>query len=156
VIAVANGMGEALHVAPRPSAAAVAEAVLAEVRGAGREADAPMPTPGAAGNEPAVSGPRAWRDRGQDLRLEGLVGNGVVPGREHPLGTVIAWTRDHVFPAAPVTEMVAVHVDTGGQFFGQVAMGERTGVGERVELVPRVLHRGGGMVQYFWKAKACR
>jgi hypothetical protein len=35
-------------------------------------------------------------------------------------------------------------------------MGEQTAMGERVELVPRVLHRGGGMVQYFWKAKACR
>jgi hypothetical protein len=116
-----------------------------------------MPTPDAPDYNPSVSGPRSWRDRGQDFRLEGLIGaNGSVPGRERPKGTVIAWTRDHVFPAAPSTEMVAVHVDSGGQFFGQVAMGEETAVGERVELVPRVLHKGGAMIQYFWKAKPCR
>jgi uncharacterized OB-fold protein len=52
--------------------------------------------------------------------------------------------------------MVAVSIDDGGQFFGQVAIGETVAIGDRVELVPRILHKGGGMVQYFWKVKPCR
>ena len=29
-------------------------------------------------------------------------------------------------------------------------------IGDRVELVPRRLHEGGDVIQYFWKVKPCR
>jgi uncharacterized OB-fold protein len=61
-----------------------------------------------------------------------------------------------VYPAAAVTEMVAVSIDGGGRFFGQVTMGDHVEIDDRVELVPRRLHHGGGVVQYFWKAKPCQ
>jgi uncharacterized OB-fold protein len=47
-------------------------------------------------------------------------------------------------------------MDDGGQFYGQVAIGEHVAIDDRVELVPRRLHNGGGMIQYFWKVRPCR
>jgi uncharacterized OB-fold protein len=47
-------------------------------------------------------------------------------------------------------------MDDGGQFYGQVAIGEHVVIGDRVKLVPRKLHQGAGMVQYFWKVAPCR
>jgi uncharacterized OB-fold protein len=52
--------------------------------------------------------------------------------------------------------MVAVDLPSGSRFFGQVAAGETIAIGDRVRLVPRRLHSGGEMVQYFWKAEPCR
>jgi hypothetical protein len=156
VLALSNGLGEAVHVAPTPAGAPVARALREAAEHGGRPVEAPLADPAAHDFHPFSSGPRSWRDRGADLRLEGLVGPlATSPGRRHPTGTVLAWTRDHVYPAAPTTEMVAVAMDAGGQFFGQVAMGETVAIGDRVELVPRRLHTGGGAVQYFWKAKPC-
>jgi uncharacterized OB-fold protein len=95
-----------------------------------------------------------------DLRLKGLVGPpeglSVVPGRRHPRGKVIAWTNDYVYPPTTSTEMAVVEMDDGGQFYGQVAIGEHAAIGDRVELVARRLHHGGGMIQYFWKVRPCR
>ncbi|HEY6761214.1 MAG TPA: hypothetical protein VI318_17080 [Baekduia sp.] len=157
-LSLSNGLGEALHARPAGDCAALVAAIRAELEEGGREADAPMSVPEAADFDPFASGPRAWRDRGVDLRLDGLIGAppSLPPGRRPPEGTVIAWTRDHVYPGAPGTEMVAVRMANGSQFFGQVAMGETVSIGDPVELVPRLLHHGGEMNQYFWKVKPCR
>jgi uncharacterized OB-fold protein len=37
-----------------------------------------------------------------------------------------------------------------------VAAGEEVEIGREVRLVPRRLHSGGGLVQYFWKVSPCR
>jgi hypothetical protein len=157
-LSISNGLGEALHARPAGDAAALVAAIRDELEHGGREADAPMRVPEAADFDPFASGPRAWRDRGVDLRLDGLIGPppSAPPGRLHPTGTVIAWTRDRVYPGAPGTEMAAVRMANGSQFFGQVAMGETVSIGDPVELVPRMLHHGGEMIQYFWKVKPCR
>jgi hypothetical protein len=160
VLAMSNGLGEALHVLPAPAAAAVAEDVRELAEHGGSEADRVMVDPTVADFDPYASGPRSWRDRDIDLRLHGLVGppEGLspVPGRRHPEGVVIARTEDHVYPAAKVTELATVTMDDGGQFYGQVAIGEHVAIGDRVKLVPRKLHHGAGMVQYFWKVMSCR
>jgi hypothetical protein len=157
-LSVSNGLGEAVHARPAGAGAATVAAIRDELERGGHEADAPVRVPEATDFDPFASGPRAWRDRGIDLRLDGLIGPAAAlpPGRVHPRGTVIAWTRDHVYPGAPGTEMVAVRMDNASQFFGQVAMGETVSIGDPVELVPRLLHHGGEMIQYFWKVKPCR
>jgi hypothetical protein len=160
VVAVANGLGEAVHVRPMRAAGSYARKLREEAESGGNPVDGAMSAPEAPDFDPYSSGPRAWRDRGSDLRLEGLLPPTALPaggaGREHPKGTVIAWTNDHVYPAASTTEMVAVQMDGGGRFFGQVAMGEHLQIDDRVQLVPRRLHQGGGVIQYFWKAKPCQ
>jgi hydroxymethylglutaryl-CoA synthase len=160
VVAVANGLGEALHVAPTPAGDRLASAVRGQAADEGHAVECAMPQPQASDFDPFSSGPRSWRDRASDLRLEGLLPPSALPaggaGREYPRGAVIAWTADKVYPAAPLTEMVAVEMDGSGRFFGQVAMGEHVSIGDRVELVPRRLHQGGGVIQYFWKARGCR
>jgi uncharacterized OB-fold protein len=52
--------------------------------------------------------------------------------------------------------MAVVAIDEGGRFYGQLVPWGEAGVGDRVRLVPRVLHRGGDVVQYFWKVEPCR
>ncbi|MCW3066616.1 MAG: putative OB-fold protein contains Zn-ribbon domain, partial [Solirubrobacterales bacterium] len=69
--------------------------------------------------------------------------------------TVLTWTRDYVYPGGDATEMAVIDLDDGARFYGQVAMGETAPIGTRVRLVPRRLHAGGGIVQYFWKAVPC-
>jgi hypothetical protein len=160
VTSLSNGLGEVLHVAPTAAGAMLAAEIRELAENGGQRVDRAVVNPTPADFDPFSSGPRAWRDRDVDLRLTGLVGpaGGLdpVPGRRHPIGTVQAWTSDHVYPGARTTETVTVTMDDGGQFYGQVAMGEHTSIGDRVELVPRRLHHGGGMVQYFWKVKPCR
>jgi hypothetical protein len=157
---MSNGLGEAVHVQPSPGAATLAEGVREAAEHGGREADRPIADPTAADFDPYASGPRAWRDRDVDLRLRGIVGppDGLspVPGRRAPEGVVIARTEDHVYPAAKVTGLATATMDDGGQFYGQVAIGEQVAIGDRIRLVPRRLHHGGGMVQYFWKVTPCR
>lgn len=173
VLAVAAGMGESVRVAPAPAAAEVSQRMRDRAAG-GSERDAPLPIPSGAGFDPYASGPRAWRERGQDLRLEGIrYGDRLVypppaappPDRrdEPPViqslareGTVLTHTRDHVYPGGDVTGMVVLELDDGARFYSQVAMGEELGIGDRAQLIPRRLHQGGGVVQYFWKAAPCR
>ena len=47
--------------------------------------------------------------------------------------------------------MAVVELDGGGRFYGQVVPSARVAIGDRVRLVPRRLHDGGGAAQYFWK-----
>ncbi len=119
---------------------------------------------------PYVSGPRSWRERGQDFRLEGArcgscgrlvfpapprcphCGSGeLAPERLARAGTVVTRTRDHAFPVSPATGMAVVELDGGARFYGQVVPSATVEIGQRVRLVPRRLHLGGDAVQYFWK-----
>jgi uncharacterized OB-fold protein len=161
VAAAAGGLAEACACAPRAGAADVADRARTAVAG-GREADAPPPEPASSTLAPYQSGPRAWRERGQDLRLEGRreadgrvrFPPGPWDGEKVPLGrtgTVLTHTVDRVYPGAAETGMAVVDVDGGGRFYGQVVPSAAVAVGQRVRLVPRRLHEGGGFVQYFWK-----
>ncbi|MCW2993994.1 MAG: hypothetical protein JWQ18_1489, partial [Conexibacter sp.] len=145
----------AVPTAAGAEAAAAARALLEAP--ALREIAAPAPAAVPADFHPYHSIPRSWRERGADLRLEGILPPGApVPGRSNPTGTVVTWTADRVYPAAPVTGMAIVDVDGGGRFFGQVCAGEEVEIGSRIRLVPRRLHSGGDVVQYFWKVSPCR
>jgi uncharacterized OB-fold protein len=172
VVAVAAGLGASVHATPQQGAD-VAAAKMRERALAGEDRDAPVPFP-AAGFDPYSSGPRSWRERGQDLRLEGIRYGDLLTYPPAPVpppdrldaapevvalartGTVLTYTRDHVYPGADVTGMVVLELDDGVRFYCQVASGEELGMGDRVRLVPRRLHQGGNVVQYFWKAAPCR
>ncbi len=170
VAAVAGGLAETVHVAPGPGGPQLSERVRARARG-GVDREAPFPEPSGAGFDPYASGPRAWRERAQDLRLEGVLAGGklsypppaLVAAGSAPvmqalsrLGTVLTHTRDHVYPGGEVTGMAVLELDDGARFYCQVAMGEEVQIGTRARLVPRRLHQGGGVVQYFWKAVPCQ
>jgi hypothetical protein len=128
---------------------------------------------------PYQSAPRAWRERAQDLRLEGMrfgdrvhypppvappvghEGETGVPVALARTGTVLTQTRDHVYPGGGVTQMVMLDLDDRTRFYGQVAAGAELAIGQRARLVPRRLHDGGSdpataFIQYFWKARPCR
>ena len=47
--------------------------------------------------------------------------------------------------------MAVVSLDGGGRFYGQVAGGGSVEIDERVQLVLRRIHSGGGLPHYFWK-----
>ncbi len=66
-------------------------------------------------------------------------------------GTVFTQTRDHVYPLGGPQSMAVVSLDGGGRFYGQVIDGMDVVIGDRVSLVLRRLHLGGGVPQYFWK-----
>jgi hypothetical protein len=166
LVAASGGLGDACFVEPTEDAAELATAIEAEVA-VGREVPSIPPPPAQAGFDPYVSGPRAWRERGQDLRLEGVVRDGRVlypppagvEGERRPLarrGSVLTCTRDHVYPGADALQMAVVALDDGSRFYGQVTAGEEVEIGQDVRLVPRRLHAGGGLVQYFWKVSPCR
>jgi hypothetical protein len=166
LVAASGGLGDACFVEPAEEAADLAAAVESDVAG-GREVPSVPGAPAQAGFDPYVSGPRAWRERGQDLRLEGVVRDGRVlypppagvDGERRALarrGTVLTCTRDHVYPGADTLQMAVVALDDGARFYGQVAAGEVVEIGDQVRLVPRRLHAGGGLVQYFWKVSPCR
>jgi hydroxymethylglutaryl-CoA synthase len=166
LVAASGGLGDSCFVEPSDDAAELAAAVEEQIAG-GREVPSIPPPPAQAGFDPYVSGPRAWRERGQDLRLEGVVRDGRVlypppagiEGERRPLarrGSVLTCTRDHVYPGADTLQMAVVALDDGARFYGQVAAGEEVEIGQKVRLVPRRLHSGGGLVQYFWKVSPCR
>ncbi len=166
LVAASGGLGDACFVDPSDDAAGLAAAIEERIAG-GREVQSIPPPPAQAGFDPYVSGPRAWRERGQDLRLEGVVRDGKVlypppaglEGERRALartGSVLTCTRDHVYPGADTLQMAVVALDDGARFYGQVAAGEKVEIGQEVRLVPRRLHAGGGLVQYFWKVASCR
>jgi hypothetical protein len=159
VAAASNGLAEAVHVSSTERPSEAAEQLLQRAA-AGEDVAAGFVADPAPDYDPFGSGPRSWRDRGADLRLEGLVradpGEPLAAIRRRPEGTVIACTVDRVFPAAAATGMAAVDLDSGDRFYGQVAMGEEVAIGDRVELVLRRLHQGAGINHYFWKVKPCR
>jgi uncharacterized OB-fold protein len=168
LVAGASGRVEELFVEPLDGADAVADAAW-KVLELERRDEPPEPVDWSA-LAPYQSGPRAWRERGQDLRLEGLrcAGCGMLVYPQRPTcpacrsrelsverlprsGTVVTETRDHVYPAGKVTGMAVVELDGGGRFYGQVVPSARVAIGDRVRLVPRRLHDAGGAAQYFWK-----
>jgi hypothetical protein len=167
VVATAGGLVEALGHQPGDGAATLAARVLAEVEG-GFDVDAEPRRPAVEGTDIWSSAPRAWRERGQDLRLEGTLVNGekVYPppaaaGDGTPFvlsrdGTVLTQTIDRVYPLGTETGMAMVDLDDGVRFYGMVTAGERVEIGNRVRLVPRRMHTGGGIAQYFWKVAPCR
>jgi uncharacterized OB-fold protein len=173
IVAAAGGLADALHFEPGEGAAQVAERARAAAAG-GHDVDRPLPTPLGEGFDPYASAPRAWRERATDLRLEGArYGTELFyppppaapPGHEgeeprpQPLarsGSVVTYTRDHVYPGGDVTTMAVLQLDDGSRFYCQAAMGHDLAIDQRVRLVPRRLHAGGGALQYFWKAQPCR
>jgi len=166
LIAASGGLGEALLVEPLPDGAELAAAIAREVAG-GRDVETVPAPPAQLGFDPYSSAPRAWRERGQDLRLEGVLRDGRVlypppagiEGERRALarrGRVLTLTRDHVYPGADTVEMAVVDLDDGSRFYAQVAAGEHVEIGQEVRLVPRRLHAGGGIVQYYWKLAPCR
>jgi hydroxymethylglutaryl-CoA synthase len=166
LVAASGGLGDSCFVEPSDDAAELAAAVEEQIAG-GRDVASITPPPAQAGFDPYMSGPRAWRERGQDLRLEGVVRDGRVlypppagiEGERRPLarrGRVLTCTRDHVYPGADTLQMAVVALADGSRFYGQVAAGEEVEIGREVRLVPRRLHSGGGLVQYFWKVSPCR
>lgn len=163
----AGGVSHGFTLSPGPAAtAAIAE--LTSVIEGGHDADWPS-TPVVAGFDPYASQPRSWRERGQDLRLEGQrdqeTGEVLFPPVPAPsapqhdpyrlarIGTVLTFTRDHVFPYGGPLTMAVVELDGGGRFFGQVADVAEVAIGDRVMLVLRRLHDGGGLPHYFWKIR---
>jgi uncharacterized OB-fold protein len=168
LLAASGGLAEAIRVEPGTGAAAVAARA--------QDALDRHPEPGTAqaidweGISPYVSGPRSWRERGQDLRLEGarcsscgrLVfpyparcpqcgGGELTAERLSRTGVVVTHTRDHAFPMSRSTGMAVVELEGGARFYGQVVPSGAVEIGQRVRLVPRRLHLGGNAVQYFWK-----
>jgi uncharacterized OB-fold protein len=61
-----------------------------------------------------------------------------------------------VYPGADTVDMAVVGLTDGSRFYGQVTAGEEIEIDQEVRLVPRRLHEGGGVAQYFWKVKACQ
>ena len=168
VVAGSGGLTEAVEAKPNEGAATVAERARAVLEAA-RSTTPPEPVDWSQ-LTPYASGPRSWRERGQDFRLEGARCGGcrrvLFPppvacphcgSRELVLellartGTVVTETRDHAYPVSRSTGMAIVDLDGGGRFYGQVVPSARVAIGDRVRLVPRRLHDGGGAAQYFWK-----
>ncbi len=131
--------------------------------------DRPPPrAAGTAGFEPFTSGPRAWRERGQDLRLEAQrdrrTGETIFPavpgsaGREldqvllSRTGRVLTMTTDRVYPYGGPVQMVVVELDDGGRFYGQaVPEAPPLEIDDPVHLVPRTLYTVDGLAQRYWK-----
>ena len=168
VVAGSGGLAEAVASEPGPGAddiAARAQATLAAPR-----SDTPPEPIDWSQLTPYASGPRSWRERGQDLRLEGSRCGGcgrvlfpppvtcphcgsreLEPELLARAGTVVTETRDRAYPVSRSTGMAVVELDGGGRFYAQVVPTARVAIGDRVRIVPRRLHDGGGAAQYFWK-----
>jgi uncharacterized OB-fold protein len=168
VAAGSGGLAEVLSAEPAPGAEAVAARARAVLE-APRSSTAPEPVDWSQ-LTPYASGPRSWRERAQDLRLEGARCGGcdhvlfpppvtcprcgsreLVPQLLARAGTVVTETRDHAYPVSRSTGMAVVELDGGGRFYGQVVPSAQVAIGDRVRIVPRRLHDGGGSAQYFWK-----
>lgn len=122
--------------------------------------ETPPRAPDLTGFDPYTSEPRRWRERAADMRLEASVdADGVLHYppthgdrvRLSRSGTVYTQTKDYVYPLGGPQSMAVVSLDGGGRFYGQVVDGMDVAIGDRVRLVLRRLHLGGGVPQYFWK-----
>ena len=175
VVAAASGLTQAVRAEPGEGAAAVADAARAR-RSPARRSRARPQAIDREGFAPYVSGPRAGRERGQDLRLEaarcGACGRLVFPPRPLPPVRRAASPRPsgsprdghgphaHARPRLPDADVD--HHGRGRRWTaaagstGRSCRPGRSRSDERVRLVPRRLHRGGDVVQYFWKVKPCR
>ncbi len=70
-------------------------------------------------------------------------------------GRVFTFTHEHYVPTpTPPVTMAVVDLDGGGRILVQVAdaLSDEVKTGARVRLVPRRLHMGGGVPNYYWKA----
>jgi len=156
LLAMSGGLAEHALCEPGPRYASLKANLEAEME-AGVAVDSVSNDPLPVDFDPYSSVPRSWRERGEDLRLEGILPAGSEPPARHPaFGEVLTFTRDYVYPGTEPVSMAAVDIEGGGRFFGQVTAGDRVGIGDRVRLVPRRLHAGGGMVQWFWKVGPCQ
>lgn len=72
-------------------------------------------------------------------------------------GRVFTYTIDQLIPTfEPPLVMAVVDLDGGGRLYVQVTETGRVEIGDRVVLAFRRLHRGGGNVNYYWKARPPR
>jgi uncharacterized OB-fold protein len=129
-------------------------------------------TPDESSFHPFTSQASARRERSATFRLEArrdpatgeviyppppeAASAGLEPIRLARTGVVHTFARDHVFPIGGPITMAVVSLDGGGRFYGQVAGTESVEIGDRVELVLRRLHSGGGLPHYFWKVAPSR
>ncbi|MEK7867165.1 MAG: OB-fold domain-containing protein [Planctomycetota bacterium] len=70
-------------------------------------------------------------------------------------GKVFTFTHEHYVPTpTPPVTMAVVDLEGGGRILVQVAdaLPDEVRTGARVRLVPRRLHMGGGVPNYYWKA----
>lgn len=70
-------------------------------------------------------------------------------------GRVITFTHEYYVPTpTPPVTMAIVDLDGGGRILVQVAdaVPDQVKTGTQVRLVPRRLHMGGGLPNYYWKA----
>lgn len=161
----AGGVGHAVELTVGPQGAEAGRRVEDVLSGGAEQSPTALTDPD--GFAPFTSGPRAWRERGQDLRLEGQrdLTTGEVLFPPVPLaaaegletvqlarhGTVLTMTRDHVFPYGGPIQMVVVELQGGGRFFGQaVPEAPDLAIGDPVGLVPRRLY-DAELPQYYWK-----
>ncbi|MDX1384409.1 MAG: OB-fold domain-containing protein [Thermoanaerobaculia bacterium] len=165
VAGTAGGVSRAFAVTPGPGSDVVRQRVQAEMD-SGVEGTVPRP-PDETTFNPFTSQAVARRERGATYRLEAMrdpatgevvyppppvaAAEGLEPTNLSRAGTVLTFANDHVFPMGGPVTMAVVELDGGGRFYGQVAAGRRVEIGDRVRLVLRRLHSGGGLPHYFWK-----
>jgi uncharacterized OB-fold protein len=139
LVVSAGGVTHALRFEPGPGFAAAWSAARA-VLAAGVDG-APTSVGQVPGFDPYSSNARAWRDRHQDLNLAGVrcldCGRVLFPAppvcphdgpaaklepwRLGRTGTVLTFTRDHLFPLGAPIIMCVIDIDGGGRFYGQTA-----------------------------------
>jgi hypothetical protein len=165
VTASAGGVSHAFRFTPGPAFSGIVKHAQDEV--AGGRAGPPPPRPDLESFNPYTSQPAARRERAQTLRLEARrdpetekilypppperTAAGMEAVRLARTGTVHTFARDHIYPVGGPLTMAVVALDGGGRFYGQVADGRTVAIGDRVRLVLRRLHLGGGKPNYFWK-----
>lgn len=165
VTASAGGISHGFRFETGPAMVTVMKRAHAEIK-AGSE-DPPASHPDETSYDPFTSQASARRERGATYRLEARRDpktNEVIypppptvtaallePMRLTRSGIVHTFARDHVFPMGGPLTMAVVSLDGGGRFYGQVVAGGTVEIGDRVELVLRRIHTGGGLPHYFWK-----
>jgi uncharacterized OB-fold protein len=166
--ASAGGVSHGLRFEAGPDMPAVAMRARANLE-AGTESPPPQ-APDEDAFDPFTSQAGSRRERGATYRLEArrdpatgeviyppppaAIAAHLEPTRLARTGTVLTFARDHVFPMGGPLTMAVVSLDGGGRFYGQVAGGGTVAIGDRVQLVLRRLHSGGGLPHYFWKVSA--
>lgn len=166
-VVTASGVSHRFAFTAGPGAARVAAAARAAMAAGVDEPVPPPPSP--EGFDPYASQARSWRERGQDLRLEGQVdpdtgvvyyppvpaaaAEGLRPHRLARRGRVLTSTRDRIVPLGPPLTMAVVELDGGGRFYGPVVDGCDVAIDDLVTLVLRRLHDGGGLPQWFFKVQ---